>query len=58
MAKIIKRVKSYAHRQRLGKFRLIISLDRRMRVNLIKTLKIINGISNYGRNVFKVSFQT
>ena len=33
-------------------------LERRMRGNLIKTFKMINGISNYGRHFHKISIRT
>ena len=42
----------------LEKLRLMTFLERRMRDDLIKTFKIINGISNYGRQFFNISPQT
>ena len=48
MTKLIKRVKDYSYGERL-KILGLTNLLERMRGDLIKTSKIINGISNYGR---------
>ena len=58
VTKIIKRVKDYSYRERFEKFGLITSLERNMRADLIETVKIDNGISNYGRYFFNISPQT
>ena len=48
VTKIIKWVKDY--KEKLEQWGLTTLLERRMRSNLTETLKIINGISNYGRD--------
>ena len=40
------------------KLGLTTLLERSMRDDLIKTFKIINGISNYGRHFFSISLRT
>ena len=56
VTKIIK--KYYSYRERLEKLGLTTLLERRMRGDLIKTFKIINGISNYSRYFFNISSWT
>ena len=58
MVKMIKKEKDYNDRERLEKLGLTILVERRMRDDLIETFKIINGISNYGRNFFNISPRT
>ena len=48
VTKIIKKVKDYSYRERLEKLGLTTLLERKVRNDQIETLKIINGISNYG----------
>lgn len=43
------------YKSRLEKLGLTTLLERRMRGDLIETFKIVNGISNYGKNLFKLS---
>ena len=56
--KIIKRFRDYSGRERLEKLGFTTLLERRMRVDLIETFKIINGIYNYGRHFLNISPQT
>ena len=57
MTKIIKSTRLQLQRKK-EKLRLTTLQERRLRGDLIKTFKIINGISNYGRHFFKISAQT
>ena len=45
VTQIIKKVKDYSYMERLEELGLTNLLERRMRADLIKTFKIINGIS-------------
>ena len=50
----IRKVKDYSYRERFETLELINLLERRVKGVLIETLKIINGISNYGRHYFNM----
>ena len=52
VTKITKREKD--NRERLEKLELTILLEKRIRGDLTETFKIINGISNYGRDCFLI----
>ena len=41
-----------SYRQRLQRLRLTTLLERQMRGDLIETFKIVNGVANYGHNMF------
>ena len=43
------------YRERLQKLDLTTLLERRARGDLIETFKILSGISNYGKDMFKRS---
>ena len=59
VTKIIKRSKkNYSYTERVEKLKLMTSLERRMRGNLIETFKITNGISKIGKHFFDISPQT
>ena len=51
----MKRVKDYSYTARLGELWLTTSLERRMRGDLIKIFKMINGISYYDKHFFNIS---
>ena len=51
MTKIKDKVKDYSYRERWEKLGLT-TLKRKMKDDLLKTFKIINGIFNYGRHFF------
>ena len=41
-----------SYHQRLQRLRLTTLLDHQMRGDLLETFKIINGVANYGHNMF------
>ena len=44
-----------SYRQKLQRLRLTTLLERRMRGDLIESLKIINGFVNYRHNMFRTN---
>ena len=52
---MIKCVKSYSYWEKLEKLWSTTLLERRKRGDVIEILKIIYGISNYGRDFFNIS---
>ena len=43
------------YRERLKRLDLTTLIERRARGDLIETFKIVSGVSNYGKNMFKLS---
>ena len=57
VTKIIKKEKDYSYRERLEKLGLTTLLERRLRGELVESLEIINGISNYDWHFFNISIE-
>ena len=53
--RLIENIGLLPYRQRLNELQLTTLIERRMRGDLIETYKIINGINNYGNDLYKVS---
>ena len=58
LTKIIKGVKDFSYRKRLEKIGLTRLLERKVKGDLIETLKIVDGVFNYGGQFFTISLQT
>ena len=46
-----------SYRQRLQRLRLTTLLERQMRGDLLETFKVIDGVANYGHNMFGTNIQ-
>ena len=58
VTRLISDLKDLSYKERLESLGLTTLLERRMRVDLIETFKIINGISKYGKQFFNISERT
>ena len=51
-------MENLSYKQRLQKLNMTTLLERRIRGELIETLKILKGFSNYGSKFFNISDRT